>query len=197
MTSVEIKKFFKTHIQQYKIGKNKIDPIPINKGYVHKKLDKNIVITFPQSLAEGKQKFRTRIVVANNNDFFFDHDLRHIPGMLIIEAVRQYCIAVSHAHFCIPMGDRFLINEINNRFIRLANKQDPTYLDLIINKAMIRNNIIHYMKAACYIHQNNKLIAVSTGTWSTVTKEVFIRLEEDVSRDRFPTGVMINAVSQP
>ena len=196
MVTAERKNFFKTHLAAYGTGDYNIEAIPVKKQYVHKKLEKNVVITMPVPLSQGKKKYRSRIIVANDNDFFFDHDLRHIPGMLMVEAVRQMALAITHAHYSISLQERFIINGLETRFLRLANKQDPVFVDGLIHKAMIREDIVHYMEGEWYIHQNTRLNAVIGGIWSTATRDVFKNLAEELPRAKYPAGTMINSVNK-
>lgn len=183
MTAKMLKDSFSDHMKKYPPECCSVEKTAIDKKYVHKKLDKNVAITRPSSVSKVEKLFRSQIIVAHQNDFFFDHDLRHLPGMLMIEASRQLGVAVTHIFYEIPLKDRFILNKISSRFFRLSNKVAPVYIDMLIKKELIKEKIIQFMKCECFIHQNKHLIGTVSGNWSTVTASVFAKLEENINRN--------------
>lgn len=73
----------------------------------------------------GINSFIATLQVDHNNLFFFDHDNDHIPGMLILEGMRQLavdiCTRFGHAHVA-------QIAQINIDFSTFAELDSPLYL---------------------------------------------------------------------
>ncbi|KAF0133557.1 MAG: A-factor biosynthesis repeat-containing protein [Candidatus Saganbacteria bacterium] len=94
--------------QEYPINDKKID-----NEIVHKNNAKNVVIANPIILSREKNIFRTKIVFDLSHEFFFDHSLQHLPGLLLIEAARQFGTAISHQFFDVPFDSQFILHDLN------------------------------------------------------------------------------------
>ena len=53
----------------------------------------NVVISPPEPRADAPGAFATEVVVDQGHATFFDHPLDHVPGMLLVEALRQTALA--------------------------------------------------------------------------------------------------------
>jgi len=58
--------------------------------------------------------------------FFFEHPTEHVPGMILVEAARQFGVACCHLFGQIPMrGYQFIVREIHVRFLDYVNINYP------------------------------------------------------------------------
>ncbi|WP_280454480.1 AfsA-related hotdog domain-containing protein [Nocardia brasiliensis] len=67
---------------------------PIDPHIVGRRDERNVVIGAPQVTADGPQQFT--VIIDRRHPSFFDHDYDHVPGPLLLEALRQAAIATVH-----------------------------------------------------------------------------------------------------
>src|SRR3989338_11275546 len=89
----------------------------IDQNLVHKRLIENVIIAHPVELDNEKKIYRTKIIFDLTHKFFFDHELDHLPGILILEAARQFGTAISHLFFNIPFEYQFILHDLSSQFI--------------------------------------------------------------------------------
>jgi hypothetical protein len=76
-------------------GPPRVDAAVVGRGNPY-----NVVIAQPR---DG----RARLVVATDHPVLFDHELDHVPGMLQLEAVRQFATAITGAGPVLALTARF------------------------------------------------------------------------------------------
>ncbi len=60
------------------------------------------------------------------HSFFFEHPNEHVPGMMLIEAARQFSMACCHLFGRIPLrGYQFIMREMHVRFLDYVNLNYP------------------------------------------------------------------------
>jgi hypothetical protein len=111
--------------------------------------------------------------------FFFEHSIEHVPAMMIIEATRQFLIAISHIYGKIQFdGTSFILNKINIKF--------DNYLELNYPIKMMAK-IIHGKKKkngmwrsgfdiSVEVYQKNNKAATVSYEGKIIKKEVFDEL---------------------
>ncbi|WP_323073340.1 AfsA-related hotdog domain-containing protein [Mycetohabitans endofungorum] len=45
---------------------------------------------------DGQDRFVAPLIIEPDHPFFFEHEIDHVPGLMLVEATRQACTAVSH-----------------------------------------------------------------------------------------------------
>ena len=87
-------------------------PGPIDKKYVHKKNDSNVLIS--EVLASGRMLYFN--MFNETDELTFDHTSDHVQGMLLLEALRQTAIATAHIQGLSFDGGLALLNYNTNFF---------------------------------------------------------------------------------
>jgi excisionase family DNA binding protein len=157
---------------------DKSSNIKIDKAFVHKKLEENVLIAHPKILDSVKNIYRTKIIAELNHPFFFDHPLGHLPGILLLEAVRQFGTSLSHIYFNTPFGVQFILHEINSKFIAGAISEQNTFIDGIVTDIVMRRGVLRKMKGTAYIHQHKQIIGEVSSSWSIIPDDVLSRIDK-------------------
>ena len=108
--------------------------------------------------------------------FFFDHELSHLPGILILEAARQFGTAVSHLYFNVPFESQFILHDLSSQFVAGADTDNDVFIDVMITDAKIKNNKIRGLSGVGYVHQNGQVIGKITSSWSIIPNKVVAHL---------------------
>lgn len=85
----------------------------------------NVVITAPHG--SPAEHMRAALVVDQDHPYFFEHAQDHIPGMLLIESIRQMAVASTASVKGIDAA-RVLLREFNTKFSVFAELGEPTTL---------------------------------------------------------------------
>ncbi|NTU54288.1 MAG: hypothetical protein HGA97_11465 [Chlorobiaceae bacterium] len=95
-------------------------PLIIDKNLVHKKSEKNVLISSPFTTG-WIHHFN---MFCDTTELIFDHDSEHIQGLLISEALRQTGIACAHIQGLPPEGKLVLLN-FNTNFFNFVERKSP------------------------------------------------------------------------
>lgn len=155
---------------------------PAITNLVHKVNEKNVFITDLRQesgvLGDGfMYDYISDLVVDTSHNFFFEHERRHIPGLLLIEAVRQNAMAITHKFLNVPLTMSFILNEFNNAFPNFAQIGYPAMIYTCISKREAKSDrFVNFMMEIRAV-QNGLDIIRTKGTFSVTTDEVVKRLE--------------------
>jgi len=147
----------------------------INRNLVHKKLDKNVLISDVKKIKNEKDTYISRCLIDETHDFFFEHKRNHLPGMYIIEAARQTALATGHKFYNIPLEWLFIINKINVDFVSVATLDKDIYIKSVVEKTQYRKNILSKAEGKSIFIQDGKKIASVSGTWKTINNKIAAR----------------------
>jgi len=154
------------------IKSNEITNEKIDKALVHKNKPENVVISHPVILDEKNKIYRTKVLVDQSHNFFFDHQLRHLPGMLLLEAARQFGTAISHLFFDAPYDSQFILHDLGSQFVAGAEVGTDVFIDVMIIDVKIKNGKLRKMSGVGYVHQNSEIIGKITSSWSIIPAKV-------------------------
>lgn len=102
--------------------------------------------------------FFANMLANGNHPFFFEHPVDHVPGMMIIEASRQFLIAISHLYGKIPLkGINFILSSIHVDFFNYLELNQPIIMIAQVNKVK-RNKDGSWRNGIdlnVYFYQNN------------------------------------------
>jgi len=63
------------------------------------------------------------------HSFFFEHHNEHVPGMMVLEAARQFALACWHRFGQVPVhGYQFILNQLNSQFFDYVDLNYPAEL---------------------------------------------------------------------
>ena len=149
----------------------------VDKKLVHKTMAENVLIAQPIALDPGRGIYRTKLIADLSHPFFFDHPLGHLPGILLLEAVRQFGTALSHLFYNTPFDSQFILDEINSRFIAEVSSDRETVIDGVVTDVVLKKHVLRSMKGTAYICQNDRVLGMIASTWSIVPAKVMARLD--------------------
>lgn len=149
----------------------------IDQKLVHKKIEGNVLISQPLALDQNRGLYRAKLIADLAHPFFFDHPLGHLPGILLLEAVRQFGTALSHLFYNAPFDSQFILHEISARFIAEVPSDRPTVIDGVVTDAVMKKGILRKMTGTAYVCQNDRALGVVTSAWSIVPAKVMDRLD--------------------
>jgi 2-oxo-3-(phosphooxy)propyl 3-oxoalkanoate synthase len=96
---------------------------PMNPARVGRRNPRNVVVGAPRPA--GAAAWRTTLVVDRSHPSFFDHELDHVPAMLLLEAFRQTALAaVAERHGLDPWAAR--LTRCAAEFTGFAELELPT-----------------------------------------------------------------------
>jgi hypothetical protein len=95
---------------------------PVHPNEVGRTLPGNVVVADSRPSPEGLD---ARLVVDRAHPALFDHELDHIPGMLLFEAVRQAAVVAAHEHLGLSPS-RLALSRARVAFTRFGEFELPT-----------------------------------------------------------------------
>ncbi|HOV15092.1 MAG TPA: AfsA-related hotdog domain-containing protein [Spirochaetota bacterium] len=133
--------------------------------------------------------FYCNLYADTNHEFFFEHPNEHVPGIMLIEAVRQFSIACCHQFGHVPFeGVSFLLSEMQSKFNSFLDVNYPV-LFKCINKSQIKKRVGYWVDVDMNIivYQKHKEMANFSIIAKCVNKDTFkIFRSEPVKYDAAP-----------
>jgi hypothetical protein len=101
--------------------------------------------------------------VDTKHDFFFEHANEHLPGLMLIEAVRQFGLACSHLFTNVPMkGIHFILSEIGVQYKGYLELHLPIMFEgRLRNADYNRSGLITLADFATSVYQNNREMVIT------------------------------------
>lgn len=91
-----------------------------------------IMEKFPQ--VPKKETFYADIIIDMTHPYYFEHENEHVPAMMIMEAFRQFSMALGHAFGNIPLnGFQIILNTMDAQFYRYAELSLPLYVKGVVD----------------------------------------------------------------
>lgn len=151
----------------------------IRKDFVHKRNEEYVLLSdikrvpeeyIVQSDSEMQNSFYSYALPKLDCSFCFDHELDHLPFMMIVEIFRQIGVATSHTHHGIPLkGFKNTMDELTMNSLRFVELDVPMLItceDKVLKQTpTLQKRMIEYK-----MYQNGELCA-TMGTNITVIKE--------------------------
>lgn len=97
------------------------------------------------------------------HSFFYDHAQDHVPGMYIIESVRQLITASAHAYFGVSQENRFVLTDLDIQFIRFADTDRAFFMALDNGKSLFEDGTMTFINSVTHIVQNESVIGTVHG----------------------------------
>lgn len=119
----------------------------------------------------------------SNHVFFYEHPNEHIPGMLIIEAIRQFYMACCHEFGKVPFkGSHFILNVLNSEFHNYVELNYPVRMKgEILAKKVGRPGFWSYSEMEITVIQNDEVCASFILRANVIQKRMFTRLRKDTA----------------
>jgi len=159
-----------------------------------KEFDRNVIRRVPRHwvhqhnngniLLARQELVSSRTVVGEANQdlahpFFYDHVQDHVPGMYVIEAVRQLITASGHAYFGVEMTRKFVLNELNSQFDRFIEPEDPFFMVLDHTASHIGDGVMTDVDCVAHIVQHGGVVAQVRGRGRAMESNEYSRIRGD------------------
>ena len=127
--------------------------------------------------SEGKI-FYSNMIVDTNHYYFFEHPNEHVPGMMLIEAVRQLLVAITHKYGKVPLsGYNFVLSSMKGIFKSYLELNYPILIKVIVTDLhAYESGIWADSNFETHVYQNEKEAAVISFQENVITNRVFKRL---------------------
>jgi hypothetical protein len=137
---------------------------------------------------EKKNVFFGNMFIDQSHYYFFEHPQEHVPGMMLLEAGRQFLIAVSHEFGNVPINEVFMLTKMDSTF---QNYVELNYLVKLRAKGseikVNKQGYWSYFKIEVTFFQKNKVVTTIEYEASIVPKNLFKRLRSDKDKyDQLP-----------
>jgi 2-oxo-3-(phosphooxy)propyl 3-oxoalkanoate synthase len=96
--------------------------------WVHKHRAENVALARLESYDEDRCV--AEVLVDPTHPYFFEHPVDHVPGLLLIEAVRQTGIAAVHRILGVPLDAAMVVDAFEVAFDRYAELDRPLFVAL-------------------------------------------------------------------
>jgi acyl transferase domain-containing protein len=112
----------------------------IENRWVHKAEARNVLVGDVERLAQGL--LVSGLIDDREHPFFYEHPQDHVPGLYLIEAVRQFIIAGLHRHHEVPLNRPVVLSELGAEFLHFAEHGAPVVLvGAIVNTGYVADGL--------------------------------------------------------
>jgi len=165
---------------------------PIRKEYVHKLNEEYVLLTKIRRIPEEyiipsdcdvQNSFFAYALPKLDCSFCFDHELDHIPFMMIVEIFRQIGVATSHTHHGVPLrGYKNTMDELefgSMKFVEL----DMPMLITCEDKVLKQTSSMQKRKIYYKLYQNNELCAFMSTNVMVMNNDLYDRMRNKCRMD--------------
>lgn len=119
--------------------------------------------------------FYSRMHVDTGHSFFFEHPNEHVPGMMLIEAIRQFGIACSHCFLNVPSeGVQFVLSDIGIRFYNYLELAFPVKFEGRLNSTKYnKSGDLTYSDFTTEVFQKNQAVAQAKIIGKNLSNDLF------------------------
>jgi hypothetical protein len=121
--------------------------------------------------------FRGVICIHRDHAFFFEHERAHIPGLYLMEAIRQMSMAVAHKFYNVAFELEFVLTDCSARFHHVANVEDSIIAEQALSRFTYRKGRLTSMYGTTTVRQGHFEIARLSGTMVFLSKSQLKYLE--------------------
>lgn len=145
----------------------------IDRTIVHKTYDKNVFIGDVTQLKHNL--YQCKMIYDQEHDFFFEHHIDHVPGLLILESTRQMGTAICHLYYGIDHNYSFIIDDSVIRFKNFTELNQEVYVRTLIESDTSKASR-KVFTGRSYVIQNREIIAEVESTWRCLHKKIWKKL---------------------
>lgn len=131
----------------------------LDRHLVHKEQPENVLLVRLDRVAPD-------VVVAEvlqntSHAFFYEHAKDHVPGLYLIEAARQFGIALAHLYYDVPLDRPFIMDDLHVRFFRFAETARPLFvIGHVHEKSYQDGHLAHMRTTATFVQDGMEVCAV-------------------------------------
>ncbi len=140
---------------------------------------------------DKKETYFAHMFVNSEHTFFFEHPNEHVPGIMLIEAVRQFVLACGHKYGGVPFQNtQIILNSLDCQFNNYVNINYPV---LIKGNATVtktnRQGFWQHLEIRIEIFQGSKCLSVFMINGNCISSHLFERIRKkqiaDLKQSRF------------
>ncbi len=155
----------------------------LGKKDIHISDNEKIILYEMFEKIDGMEKddiFYAELLVNRRHSFFFEHQQEHVPGIMIMEASRQYAVACFHIFGKTPFkGYQFTLNSFNAKFFDYIDLHYPAGIKLeVIKKVLGRNGEWTSATHQITFFQKGNICASVEIEGGIISKKLFSRFRE-------------------
>lgn len=155
--------------------RNETTKLKVEPRDCHKVLKKNVFIHYAAELSENNYEL-TAGIDHKNQDFFFDHEIDHIPGMALAYFIRQSVLVISHRFLNIPYEFKFIMDDIVTKYSDRAELDTPLKVLCSIENSKTFKGYLSKGELKAKIFQDDRLVAEGTINFRVMHPLVYKRL---------------------
>jgi len=142
---------------------------------VHKVVPANVLLAWVRESANEDDCYEAEMVMDVAHPFFFEHQLDHIPAMMLVEAGRQMGIAVSHLFLGVPRGTMFATESFDIRFTNFAELSPAVTIRARVTDRRYRKGYLVHLRLDGDFSQGGSRLGGMGGTWVMLEPAVWKR----------------------
>jgi hypothetical protein len=192
-------------IERFSIPSDILNLQPIQKEFVHKSNKEYVWITeikpVPEeyivpSLLDVQHSFYAYAIPKLDCNFCFDHELDHIPFMMVVEIFRQIGVGGTHAYHQIPLkGFKNTMDEMEFGSLKFVEFDMPMLITCE-DKVLKQTNSIQKRKIYYKLYQNNDLCAYMSTNIIVMNENLYNRMRNKCRIDSIKsTNLQIEPVT--
>ncbi len=152
-------------------------PPRLDRKLVHKHREENVFVSrFERLDDEHPDHIVGQLYLDSGHPFFFEHPLDHYPGLMLVEAGRQFGTAVAHTMYGVPHDAIFTLNGITVEFSNFAELEVPVFVTSEVSEKQFKRGALVGMLYSGHFIQNEKPVGFMSGRWIMYSKKVMERM---------------------
>lgn len=164
--------------------------IRVTPDWVHQLNERNVLL--------ARQQQVSALMIAGQatqdltHPFFFDHSQDHIPGMYVIEAVRQLITASASLYLGVDASRKFVLMELGAQFESFAEVDSPFFMALDYSGSHFQDGLLTYIDSVTHIVQRGRVIGQVRGRGRVMASTDYRSMRGE--RSHTPTAARTPAV---
>jgi hypothetical protein len=159
-------------------------PPQLDRTLVHKHRLENVFVSrFEAADDEHPDHIRGQLYLDSAHPFFFEHPLDHYPGLMLVEAGRQFGTAVAHQVYGVPLEAIFTLNGVTVEFNNFAELDVPVFVNSQVSEKQYKRGALVGMLYSGHFIQNEKPVGFMSGRWIMYSKKVMERMRRSAIKN--------------
>ena len=153
------------------------DPPVVDKKIVHKHQQGNVFVSRAEPVDDQHpDEIIGQLALPSDHPFFFEHPLDHYPGLMLIEAGRQFGTTVAHLLYGVPYDTAFILNGLRVDFTSFAELGRPVFVNSTVSEKEFKRGMLTSMLYEGNFVQHGEAIGFMSGRWHIYPKRVMARM---------------------
>lgn len=153
------------------------EPPVIDKAIVHKHQQGNVFVSRAEPIdGDRPDEIIGQLFLPADHPFFFEHPLDHYPGLMLIEAGRQFGTTVAHTLYGVPHDTVFILNGLRVDFSSFAELGKPVFVNSTVSEKQFKRDMLTSMLYEGNFVQGGEEIGFMSGRWHIYPKKVMARM---------------------